>query len=117
MPPSLVAELSNTNSLAEEIQKSFPESKVVKTLNTMPAGLMVNPGMVNKGDHTNFICGNDPEAKEKVKSLLKEFGWRSENILDLGVITSARGTEAILLLWVGIMGTKPTGAFNFKIVS
>lgn len=117
MPPSLVPELSNTHSLAEEIQNTFPEVKVVKTLNTMWAGLMVNPAMINNGDHTNFICGNDPEAKEKVKSLLKEFGWKSENILDLGDISSARGTEAILQIWLRIMNTKQSAAFNFNVIS
>jgi predicted dinucleotide-binding enzyme len=117
MPPSLIAELSNTHSLGEEIQKSFPQAKVVKTLNTMWAGLMVNPSMVNNGNHVNFICGNDPEAKQTVKSLLNEFGWRNENIIDLGDITAARGSEAILLTWLRIMGVMQGGAFNFNIVS
>jgi hypothetical protein len=116
MPPSLIPELSNTNSLGEEIQKTFPQAKVVKTLSTMWAGLMVNPSMVNNGDHTNFICGNDQEAKQRVKSLLNEFGWKNENILDLGDITSARGTEAILPIWLRIMGAKQSAAFNFKVV-
>lgn len=117
MPPSLVPGLSNTHSLAEEIQNSFPEVKVVKTLSSMWAGIMVNPQMINNGDHTNFICGNDPEAKEKVKALLNDFGWKSENVLDLGDLSSARGTESILPIWLRIMGTKQTGAFNFKVVS
>lgn len=117
MPPSLYPELSNINSLGEEIQKTFPETKVVKTLSSMWAGLMVNPTMINNGDHTNFICGNDVEAKEKVKSMLNEFGWKNENILDLGDITSARGVESILPIWLRIMGTKQTGVFNFKVVS
>lgn len=116
MPPSLLPELSNTNSLGEEIQNTFPQVKVVKTLNTMWAGLMVNPAMVNNGGHTNFICGNDTEAKQKVISLLNEFGWKNENILDLGDISSARGVEAILPIWLRIMGAKQSAAFNFKIV-
>jgi predicted dinucleotide-binding enzyme len=65
----------------------------------MWAGLMVNPAIVDNGGHTNFICGNDAEAKQKVTSLLNEFGWKNENILDLGDISSARGTEAILPIW------------------
>lgn len=117
MPPTLYPDLSNTNSLGEEIQETFPGSKVVKTLNTMWAGLMVNPAMINNGDHTNFICGNDVEAKEKVIILLNEMGWKNENILDLGDITSARGMEGILPIWLRIMGVRQTGAFNFKVVS
>lgn len=117
MPPSLMPELSNTNSLGEEIQKTFPKAKVVKTLNTMWCGVMVSPAMINAGDHTNFICGNDTEAKTKVKALLNQFGWKNDNILDLGDISSARGTEAILPVWLRIWGATQNGAFNIKIVS
>jgi predicted dinucleotide-binding enzyme len=117
MPPSLIPSLSNTNSLGEEIQKLFPQAKVVKTLNTMWCGLMVNPNMIGGGNHTNFICGNDADAKTKVKSLLNEFGWKNENILDLGDITNARGTEAVLPIWLRVWSATQNGAFNFKIVS
>jgi 8-hydroxy-5-deazaflavin:NADPH oxidoreductase len=116
-PPSLIPALSNTHSLGEEIQKTFPSAKVVKTLNTMWCGLMVNPAMINKGEHTNFICGNEVDAKQKVKTLLNEFGWRNENLLDLGDITSARGTEAVLPIWLRIWNATQNGAFNFKVVS
>lgn len=117
MPPCLIPELSNTNSLGEEIQKIFPDTKVVKTLNTMWCGLMVNPAMIGGGDHSNYICGNDAGAKDQIKSLLNEFGWKSENILDLGDISSARGTEAMLPVWLRIWGATQNGAFNFKVVS
>lgn len=117
MPPVLLPELSNTNSLGEEIQKTFPDAKVVKTLNTMWAGLMVNPNLIGGGDHTAFICGNDAGAKTNVKSLLNEFGWKNENILDIGDITSARGTEAVLPVWLRIWSATQNGAFNFKVVS
>ena len=117
MPPSLIPELSNTNSLGEEIQKTFPDAKVVKTLNTMWAGLMVNPNMIGGGDHTVFVCGNDDAAKSKVKSLLNEFGWKNNNILDLGDISAARGTEAVLPVWLRIWSATQNGAFNLKVVS
>ena len=117
MPPSLIPELSNTNSLGEEIQKTFPSAKVVKTLNTMWAGLMVNPNMIGGGDHSAFICGNDTDAKAKVKSLMNEFGWKNQNILDLGDITAARGAEAVLPIWLRIWSATQNGAFNFKVVS
>lgn len=117
MPPSLIEGLCNSHSLGEEIQKTFPGTKVVKTLNTMWNGLMVNPQMIEHGNHTNFICGNDADAKATVGDLLKEMGWKEQNILDLGDISAARGTEAILLIWVRIMGIKQTGAFTFNVVS
>lgn len=115
MPPSLA--VSNTNSLGEEIQKAFPGIKVVKALNTMWCGLMVNPNMINGGDHSTFVSGNDAAAKEEVKKILKSFGWAEKNILDLGDITKARGTEMYLPLWLSIYGATNNGAFNIKIVS
>lgn len=113
-PPSL--SVSNTDSLGEQIQRAFPNVKVVKALNTLSNPLMVNPSLVNNGDHTLPICGNDAEAKKKVVSLLITFGWKQENIFDLGDITNARGTEAFLLLWVRMFGVLQTPMFQFKIV-
>jgi len=115
MPPSL--SVSNTDSLGEEIQKTFPSTKVVKALNTMWCGLMVNPNLINNGDHNTFISGNDADAKEKVKEILLSFGWASKNIIDLGDITTSRGTEMYLALWVRVMGCLNSGNFNIKIVS
>lgn len=117
MPPSLIPELSNTNSLGEEIQKKFPDVKVVKALNTIWCGLMVNPAMINGGDHNTFISGNDAGAKETVKGLLKSFGWMEKNIFDLGDISAARATEMYLPLWLRIYGATNNIAFNLKIVS
>ena len=115
-PLSLIPELCNTNSLGEEIQKTFPNIKVVKTLNTMWSTLMMIPSMLQEGDHTNFICGNDEEAKEKVKNLLYEIGWKEESIMDLGHISASRGTESVLLLWMRIWGAT-IGTFSLKVVN
>lgn len=115
MPPSL--SVVNTNSLGEEIQKAFPQSKVVKTLNTMWCGLMVNPSMVNNGDHHVFLCSNHEDAKDDVNKILLSFGWMEENIIDLGDLTAARGTEMFLPLWLKIYGVKKGSAFNIKVVS
>jgi 8-hydroxy-5-deazaflavin:NADPH oxidoreductase len=115
MPVTL--SMVNTNSLGEEIQLQFPNSKVVKALNTMWCGLMVNPSLINGADHSTFICGNDAEAKNIVKTILKSFGWIEKNILDLGDISTARGTEMYLPLWLRIWGATNNGAFNIKIVS
>jgi predicted dinucleotide-binding enzyme len=116
MPPSLLPGLNNTNSLGEEIQKTFPDAMVVKTLNTMWCGLMVDPGLAGEGDHVNFISGNNDEAKNKVRKLLNQFGWTDENILDLGDITGARATESLLPIWLRVMGVTKSNVFNFKIV-
>ena len=111
MPPSL--RVCNTDSLGEQLQRAFPETKVVKTLNTMNCQVMVNPSLV-KGDHDVFVSGNDADAKAKVISILKDwFGWKS--VIDLGDITTARGAEMLLPIWVTLMGKLQTPAFNFKI--
>jgi predicted dinucleotide-binding enzyme len=116
-PPTLIPELQNTNSLAEEIQKTLPNAKVVKTLSTMWCGLMVNPAMIGNSDHNAFIAGNDADAKAKVKEILASFGWITSNIIDLGDITKARGVEMYLPLWLSIYGATNNGAFNIKIIS
>ena len=113
MPPVLIASLSNTTSLGEEIQKKFPDVKVVKTLNTMNCYLMVDPKKV-AGDHDVFLGGNDNDAKDKVKEILKSFGWNSP--IDLGDISSSRGMEMILPIWLRLWGTFKSPMFNFKIV-
>ncbi len=113
MPPTLT--VCNTDSLGEQIQRLLPGVKVVKTLNTVNSSLMVDPGSVNGGDHTLFLSGNDQAAKQQVAALLKEsFGWK--DILDLGDISTARGAEALLLIWVRLMTKFGSPAFQFKIV-
>ncbi len=113
MPPSL--SVSNTDSLGEQIQRAFPAARVVKTLNTTTASVMVDPARVGGGDHDLFVSGNDAAAKARVVELLKHwFGWR--NVIDLGDITTSRGPEMLLPLWVRLWGALGTPMFNFKIV-
>lgn len=107
--------IANTDSLGEQIQRAFPDTKVVKTLNTVTSALMVNPDSLASGQHDLFISGNDEDAKNKVIGLLKEwFGWKS--IIDLGDISSARGTEMLLALSSRVFGAVGHSNFNFKIV-
>ncbi|MEO8284069.1 MAG: NAD(P)-binding domain-containing protein [Pseudarthrobacter sp.] len=110
-PPSLNP--VNTDSLAEQIQRAFPETMVVKTLNTMTNSVMVDPGHVAGGDHTVFVSGNDAGAKAAVTEILTALGHA--DVLDLGDITTARGAEMIMPLWLRIWGALGTGEFNFKV--
>ncbi len=112
MPPTLW--VSNTDSLGERIQRRFPEAKVVKTLHTMNAYLMVEPAQLAGGDHTAFVSGDDPGARAEVAELLRSFGW--QDIIDLGDITTARGTEMLLPIWLRLFGALQKPVFNFKIV-
>ena len=113
MPPSLF--VTNTDSLGEQVQKAAPNAKVVKTLNTVNAWLMVDPGKLQGGDHTMFVCGNDAAAKAKAVSFLKEsFGWK--DIMDLGDLTNARATEGLVALCARIYVSTNQPMFAFKVV-
>ncbi len=112
-PPSLF--VCNTDSLGEQIQRAFPEALVVKTLNTMNCAVMVDPPSV-PGDHDVFVSGNDDSAKATVRDLLGSFGWGEDRIIDLGDITTSRGTEMYLPLWLRLFGALGTGAFNIQVM-
>jgi 8-hydroxy-5-deazaflavin:NADPH oxidoreductase len=112
MPPTL--SVSNTDSLGEQIQRRFVDARVVKTLHTMNAYLMVDPAQLAGADHTVFVCGDDAEAKAEVTELLRGFGWT--DILDLGDISAARGTEMLMPLWLRLFGALQKPVFNYKIV-
>jgi predicted dinucleotide-binding enzyme len=112
-PPALG--VCNTDSLGEQIQRAFPAARVVKALNTMNCEVMVEPARV-PGEHDVFVCGDDDDAKARVTRLLESFGWPAERIVDLGGISSARGTEMYVALWVRLAGTLGTGHFNIRVV-
>jgi len=112
MPPTLF--VGNTDSLGETIQRAFPKARVVKTLNSIAAPVMVNPALI-PGDHDVFVCGNDGSAKAQATDILKNwFGWRS--VVDLGDISASRVTEAWVIFWVRIMMLTGSPMHNLKIV-
>lgn len=114
MPPSLF--ISNTDSLGEQIQAAFPETKVVKTLNIVNCEVMVNAGRSSATERgTMFVSGNDAGAKQSViKNFLTPWGWN--DVIDLGDITTARGTEMLLPIWVRTWAATGNGHFAFKVV-
>jgi predicted dinucleotide-binding enzyme len=111
MPPRALA--GQDRCLAEKIQAEFPNLKVVKTLNTISAPVMVNPKGIAGGDHTVFVSGNDAGAKTQVKELLQGFGWT--DILDLGDISTARGPEMYMAMWIRLWGATGSGNLNIKV--
>jgi predicted dinucleotide-binding enzyme len=110
-PPTLF--VKDTDSLGEQIQRTFPQARVVKALNTLNANLMVNPKQLGQ-ESSVFLSGNDEAAKATVTELLQSFGHT--DVIDLGDISTARGTEMLLPVWLRLMGALGTPAFNFKIV-
>ncbi|HOU41501.1 MAG TPA: NAD(P)-binding domain-containing protein [Promineifilum sp.] len=112
MPPSVLT--YDGASLAEAIQQALPDARVVKSLNTLTAALMVNPRQLAGGDHTVFVAGDDAAAKAEVSELLRTFGW--SDILDMGGLAAARGLELWLPLWLQLFGVLGRPSFNLKIV-
>jgi predicted dinucleotide-binding enzyme len=110
-PPTLF--VKDTDSLGEQIQRAFPQTHVVKTLNTLNASLMVHPKELG-AESSVFVSGNDATAKATVTALLQSFGHT--DVIDLGDISTARGTEMLLPVWLRLMGALGTPAFNVKIV-
>jgi predicted dinucleotide-binding enzyme len=107
--------VSNTDSLGEQIQRAFPETKVVKTLNTVNANVMVDPAKLLEQTHV-FVSGNDIEAKATVVRILRDwFGWKQ--IIDLGGIETARGAEMYVLLWHNLRNAISSQRFNIKVVT
>jgi predicted dinucleotide-binding enzyme len=111
-PPTL--SVKDTDSLAEQIQRAFPETRVVKALNTVTASVMIDPGSVGDGDTTVFAAGDDAEARQVVVRLLRELGW--QDVVELDGLQNARGLEMWLPLWVRLMGALGTAEFNLKLV-
>jgi predicted dinucleotide-binding enzyme len=112
-PPSL--SVVNTDSLAEQIQRTYPDVRVVKALNTMTADVMARPDQLS-GPHDLFVAGDDADAKTAVVAVLAQFGWPAGSVVDLGGIQAARGMEMYLPLWLNLMGALGTSIFNIKVV-
>lgn len=110
-PPTL--SVKDTDSLAEQVQRTFPGVKVVKALNTLTASLMVDPKALGQSS-TIFVSGDDARAKALVVELLESFGH--DDVIDLGALETARGAEMFLPLWLRLMGALGTGQFNIKVV-
>ena len=110
-PPTL--SVKDTDSLGEQVQRAFPQARVVKTLNTLTASLMVEPKSLGESS-TVFVSGEDAAAKAVVVEILESFGH--DDVIDLGGIETARGPEMLLPLWLRLMGALGTAHFNVKVV-
>ena len=110
-PPTL--SVKDTDSLGEQVQRTFPGARVVKTLNTLTADLMVHPERLPEPTSV-FVSGDDAGAKELVTGLLAAMGHR--DVIDLGGIETARGVEMWMPLWLRLMGSLGTAEFNVKVV-
>jgi len=103
------------DSLGARLQAALPETRVVKSLNTLPGTLAVAPGTVEEPTSV-FLSGDDADAKALVSGLLADLGWPTELQVDLGGIDSARGPEHYFLLFVAMMQAFRGQAFNIRVV-
>lgn len=96
-------------SLMEILQKKFPDAHFVKAFNSVSYLKMINPEFESKP--TMFICGNHEGAKKEVSGILDQFGWETE---DFGLAPSARGIEALCMLYctIGFRDNRWTQAFK-----
>ncbi|TGZ14557.1 hypothetical protein DV517_60400 [Streptomyces sp. S816] len=102
------------SSLAEQLQEALPETRVVKTLNTMLFPVMTAPATLTQAPEA-FLSGEDPQAKQTVRELLTTLGWRKEWITDLGGIHTARATEAAILFVPHIIRSNGLAPFAITI--
>lgn len=110
-PPNIA--VPQDDSIAERIQRAHPTAQVVKSLNTLNVSVMVHPEQLPEPG-TVFVSGDSAQAKATVTALLHELGHT--DVLDLGDITTARGTEWLMPAWVRLMSALGTPEFNWKIV-
>jgi 8-hydroxy-5-deazaflavin:NADPH oxidoreductase len=102
-------------SLAAAIQQALPETRVVKSMNTMSALVMEDPAALPSPTNI-FLCGNDADAKQAVGKLLRDLGWPQQSILDLGGIDAARATEHLFPLLAALFGATGTLRLNFAVI-
>jgi predicted dinucleotide-binding enzyme len=99
--------------LGQAIQREHPRARVVKTLNSVSAHLMVDPRAL-KAPHSVFIASNDTAAKQQVVALLKSFGW--QDIVDLGDLGACRAMEQLIPLWMSLESRLGGPQFNLSVV-
>lgn len=101
-------------SLAEKLQEALPKAHIVKSMNTAAMALITNPGRI--GLSSVFVSGNNAQAKAQTADLLRDLGWTDDEIVDLGGIESARGTEAYIMMLAALSGALKTDALNIRVM-
>lgn len=112
-PPTLT--VANTDSLGEQIQRAYPDAKVVKSLTSVFCQVMVDPSRI-PGEHTIFVAGDNLAAKQTVRGLLESFGWPHGSVIDLGDITAARAVEMYSRLYFTLVDALGTFELNIDVV-
>jgi predicted dinucleotide-binding enzyme len=84
-------------------------------MNTVAMTVMTEPGSLPPS--SVFVSGDDAAAKAMVTSLLTDFGWPKESVIDLGGIASARGPEHYVVMFGTLMQSLRNPMFNIRLVT
>jgi len=102
-----VLAIGHADSAGEAVQRWAPGASVVKCWNIVGNASMADPAF-EEGPPTMWICGEDEEAKKRVRRILGDFGW--EDVVDLGGIVNSRYLEPLAMVWI-VTGAR-TGHWN-----
>lgn len=102
------------SSLGEQLQQALPDTRVVKTLNTLAGTVGVDPSSLSAPTNI-FLSGDDEAAKSTVADLLTDLGWQPDRQVDLGGIATARAVEHYFLFFIALAGALHTPDFNIAI--
>lgn len=84
------------DSCLQVAQRAAPKARFVKAWNCTPGASMVNP---KTGPGDQFICGDDPKAKEQAAKVLKEFGWNVRDVGDASMAPYVEGMALTVINW------------------
>ena len=82
-----------------------PGSYVVKAFNSIYWENLARP-LIGREAATCFYCGDEADAKAKVKELILDIGF---DPVDAGPLTAARLLEPLALLWIQLASEQGLG--------
>lgn len=98
---------------AETVAKWAPTAQVVLAFNAPGIEVLANPDFGGQRA-TQYICGDDPGAKQKVSQLAQDLGF---DVCDTGSLVMARLLEPMAMVWIDISRNQGRGAdFAFKLI-
>jgi NADPH-dependent F420 reductase len=95
-----------STSIAEELQQTVPNAKVVKAFNTLFASRQANP-TVSGIPADAFVAGDDDGAKQTVLEVVESAGFRP---VDAGSLATARTLEG--MAWLNIQRNMAGGSWQ-----
>ncbi|MFW9970026.1 MAG: NADPH-dependent F420 reductase [Candidatus Odinarchaeota archaeon] len=112
-PPLGGALMQITPSAGEKIAKWAIGAKIIKTVHTIGVESL-NKLQFGTQQASLFICGDDLEAKSKIKQLGLDLGF---DVIDAGPLINARLIEPLAMLWMELAFNQGMGTdIAFKLL-